>query len=106
MSQRRLNKDESRQRYREGRRLWNKFDPIGVFKIDPQWPEDEYESYVGPLMRLCEDGKPASELQQYVETVVYGRIGLSRTPLSDKSIVEFAEQFLEWYNSNWPDTHV
>jgi hypothetical protein len=50
MSKKILSKEESRQRYEEGRALWNEFDPIGVAL--PGGVEDEYDGYVGPCLRI------------------------------------------------------
>ncbi len=63
---RRLTKEESRKRYAEGRRLWIEFDPIGAFKIDAEWPKSEYDSYVGPILRLYEDGKSVADVRKYL----------------------------------------
>jgi hypothetical protein len=103
---RRLSKEESRQRYAEGRKLWNEFDPIGVFTIDGDWPQDEYEGYVGPCLRLCEEGKGVEDLESYIRWVVHDRMGLSETEQGKKAARLFAMKFLEWYRTTWPDTTV
>jgi hypothetical protein len=103
---RRLSKEESRQRYAEGRNLWNEFDPIGVFQIDSEWPKDEYERYVGPTLRLCEEGKDLDAFREYLESVVYEHMGLNRTPLGQRAMEKFVEKFRDWYKASWPDTIV
>jgi hypothetical protein len=106
MIQRRLSKEESRKRYAEGRRLWNEFDPIGVFTIDKDWSQDEYEGYVGPSVRIVEEGQGSEKLSEYVRWVVHDRMGLSSTDARAAAIIAFSEKFTEWYRSEWADTVV
>jgi len=93
-------------RYREGRDLWNEFDPIGVFQIDGDWPKDEYESYVGPTLRLVIEGRAVAEIESYVGSVVHDRMGLSETEQGNKAIREFARKFVEWYQGRWAGTEL
>jgi hypothetical protein len=99
---RRLSKEESRTRYAEGRKLWNEFDPIGVADA----VDDEYDNYIGQLLRLCEEGKDLGAFREYLEWVIYEHMGMSRTPLGQKAMEEFAEKFRDWYKAKWPDTVV
>ena len=103
---RRLSKEESRQRYAEGRKLWNEFDPIGVFTIDKDWPQDEYQGYVGPSLRIMEEGQDSMKLSEYVRWVVHDRMGLSSTDALAAAIISFSVKFTEWYRSKWLDTVV
>jgi hypothetical protein len=48
---RRLSKEEFRARWRELRTLWNEYDPIGVVAPTDINTGDEYESYIGPVLR-------------------------------------------------------
>jgi hypothetical protein len=80
----------------------NGFDPIGVADA----VDDEYDSYVGPMLRLCEESKPSDDLRNYVEWVVYDHMALSRTPQRQQAIGEFVEKFCGWYGTSWPDTVV
>ena len=100
--QRRLSKEESRQRFAEGRKLWNEFDPIGV--VDAV--DDEYDGYIGPCLRIVESGKGASDLVTYVRWVVFERMGLSETPLGQEAVEVFSQKFCEWYRAGWADTVV
>ncbi|HYS46605.1 MAG TPA: hypothetical protein VEM35_09210 [Rhizomicrobium sp.] len=102
--QRRLSKEESRQRYAEGRKLWNEFDPIGVAVPDEH--EDEYDGYVGPALRLCEANKGPDEVKKYAEFVVYDRMGMRRTANMDDAIKRFSARFCDWYRTKWLDTVV
>ena len=69
---RRLSKDESRARWRELRKLWNEYDPIGV--VDPAEIEvcREYESYVGDVLRFLEKETPSQTIVMYLRQVGYG----------------------------------
>jgi hypothetical protein len=103
--QRRLSKEESRQRYAQGRELWNQFDPIGVFQIDVDWSKDEYEGYVGPCIRAAEVGDEG-KLVEYTSWAVFENMGLSPTDELKKAVNSFASKFMEWYRSKWADTVV
>jgi hypothetical protein len=98
----RLDKEQSRQRWTELRSLWNEFDPIGVVGT-PGGPEDEYEMYVGPTMRLLEQGADVEELTRYFEWVVCERIGLE---FNQAAGTQFAERLQRWFNDNWLGTGV
>ena len=100
--QRRLSKEESRQRYAEGRKLWNEFDPIGVADA----VDDEYDSYVGPCLRIVEAGKSGSELVTYLRWVVFEHMGMSETPSGQEAIETFSQKFSDWYRASWNDTVV
>ena len=39
-----------RQGARELRAILNDWDPIGVYQIDRDWPRDEYDAYMGPIV--------------------------------------------------------
>ena len=99
---RRLSKEESRQRYAEGRKLWNEFDPIGVSDD----VDDEYDSYVGPCLRIVEAGQGQAELVAYVRWVVFEHMGTSETAEMNASIASFADAFVRWFHTNWLDTVV
>jgi hypothetical protein len=103
---RKLSKAESRQRYADGRKLWNEFDPIGVFQLGENSPLDEYEGYVGPCLRLCEEGKGVEDLESYIRWVVHDRMGLSETEQGNEAARLFAMKFTEWYRTTWSDTTV
>ena len=49
-----LSKEQSRVRWAELRRLLCEWDPIGVMD-DPEWPRDEYDCMIGPVLRLLEE---------------------------------------------------
>src|SRR5206468_6841739 len=55
-----LSKQELRQRFSQLNALMCEWDPIEVM-TDPNWPRDEYECLVGPLLTLLQSG--ASDAQ-------------------------------------------
>ncbi len=99
---RRLSKQQSRQRWKELRDLWNEFDPIGVVG-DPNWPRDEYEAYCGPTMRLLERDATVSEIVQYLEWVVCDHMELN---LDHQAAETFALRLQQWFRERWTGTHV
>jgi hypothetical protein len=100
MSPRRLTKEESRERFAQGRNLWNEFDPIGVADA----VNDEYDNYVGPCLRIVEAGKSGSDLSEYVSGIVFEYIGLNRNQLLEQATKKFCERFARWYEERWPNT--
>jgi hypothetical protein len=84
-------------RFVEARRLWNAFDPMGV--IAPGGPQDDYDAYVDPILRLCEQGGDTDALRAYATYVVYETIGMHRQPVMDHAIAEFSKCVRKWYAS-------
>ena len=95
---RRLSKQESRQRWREARSLWNEFNPIGA----PDMPEDEYEGYVGPCLRILEQGGPDEEMMAHLR-FAFGHMGLQ---FNEPAAREFVERLKAWWQSHWQGTSV
>lgn len=102
---RRLEKQESRNRWREIRDLWNEWDPIGVYPADGG-PEDEYESYLGPSLRLLEQKAGADEITKYLSHIVGEYMGLGTAGINYSKPAEFAKKLQNWYAEKWPDTMV
>ena len=98
---RRLSKEESRKRWSELRAKWNEYDPIGVMS-DPDCPLDEYEAYVGPTMRLLEQGATIDEIADYL-SAVSEHMGLSFDRARAR---KYSVEFIQWYRWNWRDTMV
>jgi hypothetical protein len=101
----RLDKSDSRERWRQIRDLWNEFDPIGVMGMEG-WPRDEYESYLGQTLRLLEQNAPPEEIQKYLAFVTLEHMGLNETPPFEMSRQNFAKRLREWYAEKWSGTHV
>jgi len=102
---RRLSKELSRQRYSELRDLWCDWDPIGVMD-QPDWPRDEYDTYVGRSMRLLESGASDQEFLEYLEYIVGEYIGLGQAGIDYNRPAEFIKKMRSGYESKWAGTHV
>ena len=99
----RLTKELSRLRWSEIRDLWCEWDPIGVMSHD-DWPRDEYDSYLGPTLRLLEADASADEIIKYLAYVEIEYIGLSDTISASIQRQEFAQKLQNWYSTKWHDT--
>ncbi len=95
-----LDKQQSRKRISEIRRLWNEWDPIGVAS---DANDDEYDAYLGPTLRLLEREVPDGEIVEFLKSVVHDRMGLSQMPSSPH---EFAAKLKSWFSANWAGTRV
>lgn len=98
-----LSKAESRERWRQVRALWNDWDPIGVVAGGP---DDEYDMYLGPTLRLLEGGASVYELQRYLAHVTLERMGLTDTPEARMGRDQFAKRLRNWYDASWPGSRV
>ena len=96
-----LSKAESRERWHQIRALWNDWDPIGVAS---DALDNEYESYLGPALRLLESRASLDELERYLAQVI-DRMGLTETKDAQTVRREFAMRLREWYESKWPGSH-
>ena len=103
---RRLSKDESRARWRELRKLWNEYDPIGV--VDPAEIEvcREYESYVGDVLRFLEKETPSQTIVMYLRQLVTGHIGLPWSSELAARTETFVARCRVWYRTKWPHAYV
>ncbi len=101
----RLDKSDSRERWRQVRDVWNEFDPIGVMGME-DWPRDEYESYLGQTLRLLEQGASLEEIQKYLAFVSLEHMGLNETPQFEMSRRNFAKRLRDSYAEKWQGTHV
>ncbi len=52
------------------KKLWMKFDPIGVYGHGSEWPDDEYDSYIMPTYELLKKNASDERLKAYVIHVV------------------------------------
>ncbi len=94
---RRLEKDESRERFKEVRSLWNEWDPIGVASL----VDDEYDSYLGPTLRLLEENASIEKIEKYLSLVVGEHMALD---LKYRDCAGFAHKLQAWYLERWPET--
>jgi hypothetical protein len=98
----RLDKSKSRERWSQLRALWNEWDPIGVADA----VQDEYDSYLGPTLRLLESHASVAQLEHYLADVTLGHMGLSDVPEGASLRHKFVLQLNTWYEANWPDSSV
>ena len=97
----RLDKEASRQRWRELRDKWIKYDPIGVMDSF-DWPRDEYDADVGPTMRLLEQGATVEEIVRYLEEAS-SHMGLN---FDRPRALRQGAEFVRWYQDKWRNTRV
>ena len=95
-----LNKQQSRERIAEIRRLWNEWDPIGAASDSN---DDEYDAYLAPTLRLLERGASDGEVVEFLSYVVHDRMGLSQMPSPPH---EFVAKLKAWFSAKWAGTRV
>ena len=66
--------------------LWRDWDPIGCGV-----PEDEYDDYVGPTLRLLLDGKPRAEIAEYLRVTAAETI---QCPVSEETLTVVVDKLL------------
>ena len=94
----RLSPTELRSRFSELREHLNQWDPVGVLD-DPEWPRDEYDCLVGPVLRLLEAGASAAEIATFLRGELRDHFGVDpgwRPP------EPLAERIVTWYHERWP----
>jgi hypothetical protein len=79
MSDRRAHADRITDEIRDV--LVRDWDPIGVMD-DPEWPRDEYDSYIGEIYRYLARGESAEFIAQHLCSIEDSRMGLGRLPES------------------------
>lgn len=100
-----LNKEQSRERYRQLRALWSRWDPIGVVSPNDE-RSDEYDQYLGPTLRLLEQNGSQQEIADYLSFVVGEYMGLGERGVEQANPVQFAHQLINWFDKNWPHSHL
>ena len=96
----RLTREQLRQRYAELRDLVNEWDPIGVMD-DPEWPRDEYDCLVGPVLRHLEAGDARDVIVAFLTTELADHFGLDRATIRPHMFVERAAT---WFAARWEGT--
>ncbi len=77
------------------------WDPIGVMD-NPDWPRDEYDCLIGPVLRMLEGSATADEIADYL-CELKDHFGPSYN-LSDTK--EFAARLKQWLTQNWNESSV
>jgi hypothetical protein len=95
-----LDKTKSRQRISEIRQLWTDWNPIGV--VSGTGPDDEYDAYLAPTLRLLERDASVDEIVAYLKWVTLEHMGLSEVAGPEV----FAERLRQWFKSKWEGTRV
>jgi len=75
------------------RALLYEWDPIGVAP-EPEWPRDEYDDLVDPLLAALSARAAAGELAVLLEAHVHDHIGLDPDPDREE---RFAQRLVEWW---------
>jgi hypothetical protein len=92
-----LSKEQSRARWSELRALLCEWDPIGVMG-DPEWPRDEYDCMVGPVMRLLESDASDADIAAYLRDEIANHFGLSPEHYDFPSVARRARS---WFQARW-----
>ena len=91
---------ESRARWAQLRALWNEWDPIGVHP-GSGGPLDEYDSYVGPTMRMLEGNESSPRLVEYLSWAVGEHMGMEQSGVDANHPEQFAGKLRQWFVENW-----
>ena len=63
--------------------LIDQWDPIGVMD-DPEWPRDEYDSYIGEIYKYLARGESAEFIARHLCLIEETMMGLGRLPESTR----------------------
>lgn len=74
-----------------------KWDPIGVFGADSDWPSDEYDAYAAPVVSYLDRGASKEVIVKYLEDVCVKRMEVS----FDRSRAEVIVDELLVFWSKW-----
>ncbi len=76
--------------------LLRKWDPIGVLD-DSGWPDDEYDMYSSPIVRMLDAGVTETELYHHMKSIVEERMEISCDKRKTRQIArELIEFWKEW----------
>jgi hypothetical protein len=70
---------------------------------DPEWPRDEYDCMVGPVMRLLENGASDGDIAAYLRAEVTDHFGLSPEHYDFRSV---ARRTRSWFQERWAAAQV
>jgi hypothetical protein len=82
----------------ELRDLLNEWDPIGVMRMDTDWPPDEYDPYLSPVFTTLREGGGIEEVRQTLARAL-GRMGLGQAGARQD---EFAARIIAWWRQSFP----
>jgi len=77
--------------------LLRKWDPIGVFGIDDDWPKDEYDGYSATIVRMLDAEISERDLFKHLYQIETEHMGLNGNKKNTKSITkEMIAFWKEW----------
>jgi hypothetical protein len=92
-----LSKSELRERWAQLRALLCEWDPLGVMGV-PDWPRDEYDCLVGPLLRLLDSEASKEHIARYLHNEIDEHFAL----FADKyDFTAMAERVEKWFDHAW-----
>jgi len=92
-----LSKRELRERSLQLRALICKWDPIGVMS-DPDWPRDEYDCLVGPVLALLAQSASEEDIARHLRKEIDEHFGLSP---DNYDFTEVARHLRKWFDHGW-----
>lgn len=78
---------------RELRDLLLRWDPIGVAR-EPDWPQDEYDSFLEPLAARLRAGASERDIAAFLEDAVHEQLGLEPDRRREGHL---AHELVAWY---------
>ncbi|WP_067172515.1 hypothetical protein [Microtetraspora niveoalba] len=78
----------------ELRYLLNRWDPIGVYDEELDFPPDEYDCLIGPILSRLSRGAGVAELSEYLWHELEEHFGLDPVP---RNADGFAERLVSWH---------
>jgi hypothetical protein len=78
----------------ELRQLLNRWDPIGVYDEERDWPSDEYDCMIDPLLGRLSRGDSRADLSEYLWREIEDHFGLDPTFAGTGA---FADRLLAWF---------
>jgi len=92
-----LSKRELRERSSQLRSLMCEWDPIGVMS-EPDWPRDEYDCLVGPLLTLLAQDAAEEDIARYLRKEIDEYFGL---PPDIYDFPGVARRLCRWFDHGW-----
>ena len=65
---------------------------------DPDWPRDEYDCLMGPLLTLLDSGASKEEIARYLRKEIDEHFGLSA---DNYDFTAVAERVRRWFDHGW-----
>ena len=78
------------------RYLLNRWDPIGVYDEELDFPPDEYDCLISPLLTRLSNGDGAAEISEFLWYDLQDHFGLDPSPGGTD---DFAAKIVVWFRS-------